>query len=380
MSKATKREARNASAQGMVDSAPSKGSKGTYLKLPAGLKYFMPEINKTYRLIFMTWKAGDFNPATAKGNWASNRFIPVHRNIGPNNDSFICSAKAFEKKCPICKDFQLLRASGKDWDSIKELRFKDRELFLVHDVDGDKNNLMVWDESVHLFGDFLRAKIARKASYKFFADPDQGKLVEIIGKKKQIGKGSCTEFNGIEFEDRESVSDELLALADKYCLDKMPIEMDYDKLAELYSQTGAAEEEVEAEEEATTQEEEEAEQEEAEVEAESEPEEEVVEEEATEEETTEEEAAEEEEATEEEEPEEAVEEEEAEPEPEPEEEEAPPPPPVKKKVTPVTTKPTATKPVATKPTTTAPTGKKPTTAPTTTKPTTTKPVATGKKK
>lgn len=374
----TQREARNASAQGMIDSAPSKGSKGTYLKLPAGLKFFMPEINKTYRLIFMTWKAGNFNPAVAKGSWASNRFIPVHRNIGPNNDSFICSAKAFKKPCPICADFQRLRAEGKDWDTIKELRPKDRELFLVHDVDGDKNNLQIWDESVHLFGEFLRAKIDRKASYKLFADPDQGKLVEVVGKKKVIGKGSCAEFGGIEFEDREPVSDELLAKADKYCLDTCPIEIPFDKLKEIYAQTGAATEEEEETEETTAEEETE----------ESEPEEEVAEEddetaegetEQPEEEALEEtEETEEETETEEPEPEEEVEveEEDSEPEPEPEEEEASTPPPAKKKIAPVTTKPVATKPVATKPTA-APTGKKPVT---TTRPAATKPAPTGKKK
>lgn len=356
-----KRESRVVSAQGMIENAPSKGNKGTYLKLLPGLKFFMPEVNKTYRLIFFAWKAGDHNPSGKKGTWVTNRFIPVHRDVGPNNDKFLCSAKAFQRPCPVCEEFQRLRTAGKDWDTIKNLRPQNRELFLVHDLDGDKNNLQIWDESTFLFGDHLREKIAAKPSTRnLFADPDKGKIIEVIGKKKKIGTGDCTEFSSIEFEDRDPVSDELLAKADKFCLDLCPIEMDYEKLSGIFGQTGGAQEDEEVEKEEEAEEQEEPTEEEVEEETEEEAAEEEETEEEAEEEAEEEEEVEETEEEVEEEEEEVIEEEE---EPEPEEE-APPPPPKKKPAAPAAkpaAKPAAPAPKpapkpAAKPA--APTGKK----------------------
>ena len=215
---AKKNKQRNYNNNAMMDNAPSSGGK-RYLKLPKGLKYFVPEVNKTYRLRFLAWPVGAGNPA-GKGNYAPNRYLFVHANVGPNDERVACASKMQGKPCPICDQFSKKRKRGKDWDDIKDLRPKNREMFLVHDVnDRDSTNLMVWEESTYMFGDYLRAKIASKPKYQRFADPEKGWVVEVTGKKKAIGANSCTEFTNIDFEEGEPLSEELLERVDGICLD-----------------------------------------------------------------------------------------------------------------------------------------------------------------
>lgn len=233
------------SAQNMLDHAPTKGGK-SYLKLPEGLKYFLPAEGRTYQLVFLPWKAGRGNYA-AKGEWTTNRFFYTHRGIGPNDETFVCSQKTFGKPCAVCEKYAALRPTGNGDDFYKKvlepLKFRVRELFFVHDLGGDPKNLMVWDESSFLFGDHLRERMSLRKKYSSFADFEEGYNLMIKGKKKQIGAGSCTEFSTIEFEERDPLPEWLQKAAEKYCLDDCVVETPYDKLKKLVTSAHTEEEE-----------------------------------------------------------------------------------------------------------------------------------------
>lgn len=244
-----KRQRAVITAQGQLDNAPSSG-KGTYLKLLEGLKFFEPEKNKTYKLLFLPWKAGKFNPTGREGNWVTNRYIPVHRGVGPADETFICSMRAFGKPCAGCEEFAAQRSKGADWDKVlKHLKFKDRELFFVHDLDVPQS-LLVWDESIHLFGDAFRMKFRKKKEWMSFADFEQGCIVEIEGKEKKIGASSCVDCTlGIEMEPlKRPFDDFLVKAAETLCIDNCVVEVPYAKLKKLYVSLPGPEEKIQEEE------------------------------------------------------------------------------------------------------------------------------------
>ena len=244
-----KRQQAVITAQGMCDAAPSQG-KGSYLKMPEGLKLFIPEKGHTYKLVFLPWKAGKLNPSGKPGSWVTNRYIPVHRGIGPSEETYICSARAFGKPCAVCEQFALLRSQGVDWEQLKDFKFKDRELFLVHDTEIPKS-LYVWDESIHLFGDAFRGKIRKKVAWMAFADFEQGCIVEVEAREKKMGKGSCVDCTlGIEIEPRsEPLADWLVKAAEKYCIDDCVVETPYSKLKKLFTTLAGGEDETDTSEE-----------------------------------------------------------------------------------------------------------------------------------
>ena len=62
-----------------------------------------------------------------------------HRNVGPDNDNFLCLRKMFGKPCPICEEFG--RRRDEDWNAIKHLaagRYPTAWLYLIVDVDSDE--------------------------------------------------------------------------------------------------------------------------------------------------------------------------------------------------------------------------------------------------
>jgi hypothetical protein len=246
MSERANRERRVVEAQDMLDNAPSTGKRGTYLKLPEGIKFFQPEKNRVYRLMFFPWPAGKRNVGETikKGQFVTNRFVFVHKQIGPNDETFTCMAKSFGKECAVCNGFNTLRATSVDWDKIKGLKFKNREMFLIHELGGPKNNIQVWEESTVAFGDYLRGRLEGRASYKRFASPEGGLVLEVKGKAKKIEKNEFIEFFQIEFtpreEDEQEIFDKLFEKIEKnkICPDEWLIEPAQDKLAKLFSQTG----------------------------------------------------------------------------------------------------------------------------------------------
>lgn len=327
------------SAQGQLDSAPA-GGKSTYIKLPEKLPYnlkirfFVPQKNVEYKRIFLPWRAGKFNPSAAQGKWATNRFIYVHKDIGPGTETYVCLQRTCGKPCPVCELFGVLRNKGADWEKVlKPLKFKDRELMLCFDPEQPKV-IEIWDESTALFGTDFRMKVRRKTENLRYADlsKEHGKIVAFEAAEKKIGKGSCTEIPGasIEFEDRteelpQAILDLIKGRKGKegkpdwpgICVDDFVILPEYAKLAKLVKNTGGKKEEAVKDEDEDEDEKEEEEESEEEEEAETEEEESEEGEESEEEnEESEEEESEEEEA-EEEESEEAEEEEEEEEKPTP---------------------------------------------------------------
>lgn len=65
--------------------------------------------------------------------------IFVHRNIGPNNDAFLCPQRMRDLTCPICETWQELRNEGVDYEELRELScLPPRWLFWIVDMTSEE--------------------------------------------------------------------------------------------------------------------------------------------------------------------------------------------------------------------------------------------------
>ena len=244
---------------GMMDAAPKQNKCETYLRLPAGVTLFNGKEDVCYRLLFFPWKAGKGNPAATQGVGTPviNRFLFVHQNVGSDNESHLCPQKTMGQVCPICKakaDY-LAANKGKKWDELKKqaapLSFKNREIWLLHELEGKPDNLQIWEESCYLFGDHLRKWINAKTQYRSFAHPKNGMVVEVTGTEKQFpGGGAYIEWGMIQFQPRteaDQPSEKLLAKLAKLCPDDWIRPTQADKLKKLFFMTGEEHEDDETE-------------------------------------------------------------------------------------------------------------------------------------
>lgn len=213
------------------------GFSRTSLKIPDGVTMFNIKKAGTYRLDVIPYTVGDGNPHSDAGELHYERTYWVHPRIGPNGDTYCCSAKTFGKPCPVCEArAELARDPSSDDKTVKALFPKERTLWNVFHHTEPEKGVQVWDVSDHLFGKHLRNKINNadeSDGYELFADPSEGSTLK-IGATEEKGAGmTWRECSDIEFKARkEPISDELLEAAT--CLDDMPIEMDYDDLKEVF--------------------------------------------------------------------------------------------------------------------------------------------------
>lgn len=247
MATTSKHEAAKArvSARRVVDERKS-GFDKTTLNIPEGLMVFQPKQSGAYRLDIMPFIAGEGNPYADAGVPHYERTYFTHRGIGPNNDSYVCPAKTFNKPCPICEARAKLMKDGGDEEAIKDLGPKQRQLFLIIDHAARDRGLQLWDVSWWLFGKPLEAKIrnADEGEYDYFADLNEGKYLKIGAEEKSFAGQKFLEFNDIEFKDRkEHYDDDMMEKAP--CLDDLLKEMEYDKLKAIYNQTSEEDDEVE---------------------------------------------------------------------------------------------------------------------------------------
>lgn len=228
----------------MIENAPKKGGKSSYLQLPKNVTLAALKADRPYRLIMLSWRAGSGNRSFPKGSLAWNRFFECHKYVGPDQGAFVCSQKSGTGPCKACELFSELQkkqgdlkgdARTKYWnDVLKPYKYNERELWLFHDLDGEPKNIQVWDESVRLFGDFLRKKMSlpgkNQIKYKQLAHPTKGSVLVVQGTSKSIGTNSCTEFSTMEIEDRdEELPDWMFDVIESLCVDDMLIRTSYEQ-------------------------------------------------------------------------------------------------------------------------------------------------------
>ncbi len=179
--------------------------------------------------------------------------VPVHRQIGPNNDSFLCLREAFGKACPICEDKFKEFEKGKqdrDEDLIKALNASWRCIYNVYDYNNDKEEIQLFEISYKMFEELLLEEAQPEGDRLepiYFSSLTAGVTIEWKGKEKSLGKSNFIEATSFEFLQRDAYGEEVLDQV--YPLDKMLIIPTYDEVQKAYLDMSDDEEEGEEREE-----------------------------------------------------------------------------------------------------------------------------------
>ena len=238
-----------------IASQKEGGSYG-YLKLPQGISLFKPEAESKVTVDFMCYKVTskkhmdrdeELGLAIPGSIWYKRPF-KTHDNVGAKNDKVVC-LQTFGKKCPICEYAEEERKRGADSDTLKDLRPKNRSLYVVIPLDSKKfeKKMYLFDISDHIFQKMLNAELKEDEENMDFPDPENGKSVKLRFVEDTFNGRTFAKLNRIDFVERdkqykESVVDTVPNLDE--CLQ----ELSYDELKKKYFEIGAEEEEEEEEE------------------------------------------------------------------------------------------------------------------------------------
>jgi len=162
---------------------------------------------RDYLLDFIPYFAGtkDPNLKVKPGTPTYLVDIWVHRGVGPNDDEYICLAKNYNKRCPICEYREELPKNDENAETIKELRPKRRVLYWVWDRDNESKGIQLL-VIAHWFMEAKIQAIAKKprgGGYVTFtnpkAGPDGGRSVSF----NLEFKGTNREYTGFQFVERD---------------------------------------------------------------------------------------------------------------------------------------------------------------------------------
>jgi hypothetical protein len=163
--------------------------------------------------------------------------IPVHRNVGEDNDVFLCLRLAFGKKCPLCEE--MYSEWDKDEDDqdtrkIQALKPSWRCFYNVCDYDNNETPIQLWEDfSYFLFEEALQeAMETEDEGIVTFSDLEMGSSIEFKGREKKLGKNKFIETHSISFKPRDAYDESILK--ETFPLDAMLVIPTYEQVAKAH--------------------------------------------------------------------------------------------------------------------------------------------------
>lgn len=223
---------------------------GTTVRKPEGFEWFSVKEGGIKRFDILAYVAGEGNPCADAGVVFYERTFYIHRFIGPGRLSFVCPAKTFNKRCPVCEaQAKLRRNPNADKKEILSLNWSERQLFYVQELDEQGKKIdkpKLWDMANFNFGKLLDARIRMDREFANFFQLEDGMSLRVSFEKTSGGEFSFMKAIAIDFKKRaKQYSDELLDMLP--CLDDMPIETDYKTIKKALEGTPIEEEDGDAE-------------------------------------------------------------------------------------------------------------------------------------
>ena len=186
------------------------------------------------------------------GDWDYKLEIPVHSNVGDDNDKYLCLQQAFGRKCFACEQLYAewdKPEAEQDEKKIKSLYASWRCFYNVYDYNSETGLIELgFDISYKLFEEILQeATDSDPDGFTTFWDLLDGRSIEYKTREKRLGRNAFHEAHSINFLARDSYEESILAKV--HPLDAMLIIPTYDQVKMAYLGINPDEERAEAQEE-----------------------------------------------------------------------------------------------------------------------------------
>ena len=206
-------------------------------KMPEGVSFF--EWKKGIkRIAVVPYKVGKGNPFADEGEMGYELTFWSYRRIGVDEKPYVAPAKTFGAPDPVAEYVREQSRNPKaDSDYLKSLAAKERQMFLVYDLDEPEKGLQLLELSFHAFGKLLDERVRtgdEELNWDFFYLPDErGQNLRVTIGEDSVGKGTFVKATAIDFTPRKS------PLPDKIVnhgivLEDLLIHVEYDKLKAIF--------------------------------------------------------------------------------------------------------------------------------------------------
>lgn len=139
--------------------------------------------------------------------------IYIHRNVGPDGQTYLCRAKMLGEECAICDARHDLEAAGAPLEESNELKVGKQVALYVIDRKDESAGPLVWTMSWTLDKDIAILSVDRKTGKAVLVDdPNDGFDIEFM----REGKGLKTKYNGMQIARRPSPISENSKLQDRW--------------------------------------------------------------------------------------------------------------------------------------------------------------------
>ncbi len=174
------------------------------------------------------------NPESAKGELWWRRHIFVHRNIGPENATYLCPT-TFDKRnsCPMCEEYKkLISAAVSDVEKTEanQMRAKEKDLFNVIDLNDEDAGIKLFEISPFCLSEMLQDMAEHLLPPgEWFGFLENGHSVTVLFKEEHMGKNAYAKASRVDFKEREDYEES--TLDDVFDLDSLLISHTYDELS-----------------------------------------------------------------------------------------------------------------------------------------------------
>lgn len=176
--------------------------------------------------------------------------IYVHREVGPDNQQYLCLSKMKQEPCPVCEEYARARREGEDEKYTKKLRPSERRVAWVIDRNHEDEGPLVYNMPVGKQDKRICAvaKDQETGETLWLDDPDKGYDIFF----KRTGTRLNTDYTGHAPGRRESplsrdeaTQEAWLKYINKHPLDETLLYYDYDHIATAASGSVSRKEQAE---------------------------------------------------------------------------------------------------------------------------------------
>ena len=230
-----------------------RGSKGgfsalDFSKLEEKHSFFKPE-EGGQKIDILPFPVGKKHPYVVKGKlekgdpfYSLPRF--VHKDIGGSGKSFVCPNRNYGRPCPVCELADEMKRKAKTEDEKNAVPYARLRLFYnIVNYDDPEAGVQIFETNAKDFEEPLKAaqtdadKEADKEGDKpkFFADPDDGLTVKIIGAEKTFNGNKYIGITNVSLVPRKSDVSEFVDQVIRF--DTLIEEPTYDELVAIMNGT-----------------------------------------------------------------------------------------------------------------------------------------------